>query len=500
MIYFKKLALTIFIFSLVALSFASFGEARGVPIYSPQNPQSPDIYLPIIFNPGPLPSVFGVETTYIDQNLLSKAGNIPAYWWRYNAFLWNQIEPQDVDPSLYNWGAVQENSLIAASQQGFTIVAVVKNTPHFAQAINDPQNIPCSPIRSNQTDEFIEFIHELAVRYSAPPYNIRYWQLGNEPDVDVDLFSGPNFNLRYTSPYGCWGDDADPYYGGKYYADFLKIFSDTIKAVNPSAQITNGGLLLDCHPVNDAPNCPSGTFFEGIILRLQELNALTALDYVSFHAYARWYSNLRFDEEYKGFTSHGGVLLGKSYFLREIMTSRGVNPLKPLLVTEGGTMCARPDDAAPLPSGIKCSDSNSPPEFSDDQAEHLVWHYVRSIADGISGMMWYTLNYQSYRHVGLLNADNSDKLAYTAYQFLVSKLSDAQYVGPLNQFFPTLRAYEFSKNSQRIWVLWAPDQLDHSIFKPPGFQAAYDKLGSLINVPPGATTLTINSPVYLILD
>ncbi|OGO28935.1 MAG: hypothetical protein A2Z16_05020 [Chloroflexi bacterium RBG_16_54_18] len=499
MMYLKKLAQILLIISLVAVSFATFNIAHGEPVFSLQNPQSPDVFLPIIFNPGPLPSVFGVETTYIDQTLLNKAGNIPTYWWRYNAFLWNQIEPQDVDPPQYNWGAVQENSLIAASQQGFSIVAVVKNTPLFAQAINDPANIPCSPIKSNQAGEFIEFIHELAVRYSAPPYNIRYWQLGNEPDVDVDLFSGANFNLRYTSPYGCWGDDADPYYGGEYYADFLKIFSDTIKAVNPSAQITNGGLLLDCHPVND-PSCLSGTFFEGMIKGLQDNNALSALDYVSFHAYARWYTNLRFDEEYKGFTSHGGVLLGKSYFLREVMTSYQLNPLKPLLVTEGGTMCARPDDAAPLPSGIKCSDPVPPPEFSDDQAEHLVWHYVRAIADGISGMTWYTLNYQAYRHVGLLNADSSNKPAYIAYQFLVSQLGDAQFVGPLNQYFPTLRAYEFSKNSQYIWVLWSPDQLDHSIFKPSGFQAAYDKLGSLINVPPGATTITINSPVYLILN
>ncbi len=170
-------------------------KARGVPVYSPQNPQSSDVYLPIIFNPGPLPSVFGVETTYIDQNLLNKAGNIPIYWWRYNAFLWNEIEEFDVDPPQYDWTKVQEANLIAASQQGYTIVAVVKNTPHFAQAINDPVNIPCSPIRSNQTVEFIEFIHELAVRYSAPPYNIRYWQLGNEPDVDVDLFSGPNLTF-----------------------------------------------------------------------------------------------------------------------------------------------------------------------------------------------------------------------------------------------------------------------------------------------------------------
>jgi hypothetical protein len=83
-----------------------------------------------------------------------------------------------------------------------------------------------------------------------------------------------------------------------------------------------------------------------------------------------------------------------------------------------------------------CTGQEPPPAFSDDQAEHLVWHYVRAIADGISGMMWYTLNYHSYRHVGLLNADNSNKPAYIAYQFLVSH-DDAHRT--LEQYF-TLRA------------------------------------------------------------
>jgi hypothetical protein len=28
--------------------------------------------------------------------------------------------------------------------------------------------------------DFIEFVQTLATRYSAPPYNIRYWEVGNE--------------------------------------------------------------------------------------------------------------------------------------------------------------------------------------------------------------------------------------------------------------------------------------------------------------------------------
>lgn len=500
MVFLKKILLFITLFALVSGGFSSTGVARGEPVFDPQNPQNPVLaFLPLLFKAGPTQSLFGIETTYIDQNLLNKAQAIPTYWWRYNAFLWNQIEPVDVNPNQYNWGAVDDNSLIAASQQGFTIIAVVKNTPFFAQKINKPQNIPCSPIKDDPATkaEFREFIHELAVRYSAAPFNIRYWQMGNEPDVDPDLFLPQDLP---TTPFGCWGDDTDPYYGGRYYAEILQIFSEEIKAVNPSAQITNGGLLLDCHPDIDV-GCASGTFFEGILRYLQQAAAFSALDYVSFHAYARWYGDLRFDEDHKGFTANGGVLLGKSYFLRQVMTSFGINPLKPLLVTEGGTMCARPDDApVPLPSGKKCSDVDAPPEFDDDQAEHLVWMYVRAAADDIAGLMWYTLNYQNYRHVGLMDSSNNPKPAYYAYQFLVSLLGDAQVVGKLNQYYPTLRAYEFIKNTQHIWVLWSPDQDDHDIFLPAGFQAAYDKFGTQIVLPPGAITITINSPVYLVLD
>jgi hypothetical protein len=104
-----------------------------------------------------------------------------------------------------------------------------------------------------------EFLTALATRYSAPPFNIRYWVFGNEPDVSLISIAQPEWG---TIGFGCWGDALDTnYYGGEYYGKFLKIFSDTIKAVNPSAQVTNGGLLLSCHP--DYANCPNRNFFKG---------------------------------------------------------------------------------------------------------------------------------------------------------------------------------------------------------------------------------------------
>ena len=62
-------------------------------------------------------------------------------------------------------------------------------------------------------DAFAGFMRDLVARYSVPPYNIKYWEIWNEEDVDPSLV-GP------TSGFGCWGDATDPYYGGGGYAEF----------------------------------------------------------------------------------------------------------------------------------------------------------------------------------------------------------------------------------------------------------------------------------------
>ena len=63
---------------------------------------------------------------------------------------------------------------------------------------------------------------EAVERYSAPPYNVIYWEVGNEPDIDPSLVDGDEI-------YGCWGDKTDAYYGGGYYAEVLKQVYPAVK-------------------------------------------------------------------------------------------------------------------------------------------------------------------------------------------------------------------------------------------------------------------------------
>jgi hypothetical protein len=474
------------------------GGALGADNPPPQIPATPvKVYLPFVYRTnqyaaGPQTIPFGVESSYIDSNLLNKAEGVDASWWRYFAFSWQAIEPNDVAPSEYNWNAVKEEHLISAAQNGFKIVATVRNTPKWAQAINDPQSIPCSPIKDDTTTraDFVEFVTTVVQRYSQPPYNIKYWQFGNEPDVAPEnLLDGE----LYTAQFGCWGVMTDPLYGGEKFGKFLALFSQTAKAVDPEAKVTNGGLLLDCDPTVGNPNCQNGNFFEGMLRGLQANGGFSSIDYVSFHAYVRWYSfsDLDYDEGDPGFIGRGGVFVGKVNFLREMMTTYGIDPPKPILVTEGGLLCN---------GTLVCNDPLPPDDFSNDQADLVVRNYVRAIDLHVSGFMWYTLNYQPWRHNGLLWSDGTGKPAYTAYHFMVSQIGSATYVGKLETFWPDLRAYEFTRGSQRVWVVWSPDQTDHTIEKPAGFVEAYDKLGNRLSVPPSAQTITVNGPVYLILN
>lgn len=505
----KRKKTTMAISLALLICFISTGSGIGAALQNPDAPSAPFIiFLPYVFSsakppggggtsPKPVGDIFGVESSYIDSNLLNKASGVNTYWWRYFAFSWKNIEPNNVAPSQYNWGAVNEHHLRDAAANGHSIVATVKFVPQWAQAIVDPQSIQCSPIKDDADTiaEFKQFLTTLVNRYKEPPYNIKYWQFWNEPDVDPKVLVAEG--SLYTSPFGCWGDDTNPYYGGEKYGKFLAIFGQTVKDADPQAKVTNGGMLLDCNP-EENPNCLQGKFFEGTIRGLIANNGLPYLDYVSFHVYNKWYGGLAQDEGFPGFKD-GGVMLGKAKFLRKVMTDYNINPLKPLIMTEAGLMCVRPD-SAPLPSGVKCTDITSPPEYDEHQAQYVVWVYVRAIANDISGVMWYMLNYQSYRHVGLMFSNGNAKPAYFAYQYMVSQLYGSDYVGTLDQYWPDLRAYAFSKDGHPIWVIWAPDLKDHAIALPAGFQSAYDKFGNQIILPPGATTININSPTYLFLN
>ena len=444
-------------------------------------------YLPLIMTPIQLP-IFGAETSRGGVYHIQKAQEANLYWLRYGVFNWNEIEPVRTDPPTYHWESVDENALLEASQRGLTVIAIIKYTPAWAQKI---PGVACGPVAEDALDAFAEFVQALVKRYGVAPYDVEYWEIGNEPDVDPSL-------VPPDHPFGCWGDKNDEFYGGGYYAQMLKHVYPAIITENPDAKLLNGGLLLDCDPTNDDA-CLPGKFFEGILAN----QGANYFDIVSFHTWPSYYGTLFWEEHDYNWGKRGGIVLGKIDFLREIMGKYGVD--KPIIQTEGALGCppGLPLDYNPLQvvlgfQGGKMPDYNpfcNPPvdAYYEAQADYVVWLYVRNWAQGLLGTSWYTLEGPSWFNAGLFNLDKTPRPAYHALKFLTEELSSSDYVRVVPD--PNLRVYEFIASEKRIWVLWSPDEHEYPITIPGNTQNIYDKYGDTIS--PQGGQITVKSPIYI---
>lgn len=434
------------------------------------------IYLPFLNKAGH-PIYLGVETHAPYNEMVmdrSKDANVSII--RYFGFSWKDIEPNNTDPQNYNWGSVDGSSIIEMSSRGFEIIGTVKFTPYWAQLRKDHA---CGPIAPEALDDFAQFVRALVKRYGSEPYNIKYWEFGNEPDVETDHVNGDNI-------FGCWGDQDDEYYGGGYYAEMLKYVYPVIQDEDPHAYVLLGSLLLDCDPENppDGKDCASAKFFEGILRN----GGASYFDFVGFHGYPLYFGDMGFDEKFPAWQHRGGVVLGKADFLRDVMAKYGVN--KPLMHTEGSFICPEYVSAC----------GNPGPDFYEAQADYVVWLYVRNIAADIKATIWYTVEGPGWRFGGMLNESQNPKPAYNAFQYLTTYLADSWYVGLVTNYSdPDLRAYEFQKNEKIIWVMWSVDEeYGSNINLPSGVIAVYDKYGVPINLV--GNNITIKSPVYVEFD
>jgi hypothetical protein len=428
-------------------------------------------YLPLVSRQfPPPPPIFGTEMKRISTQNANLASDGGVHWVRFQTFDWDEIEPNRTTPPSYDWTSVKEVGLKNAADNGMQVIATIKFTPTWAQKV---PGAFCGPIKQDALDEYAQFLTALVKRYSAPPYYVRYWELGNEPDVDPKLVDPRN-------DFGCWGNENDPYYGGGYYAQMLKAAYPAIKNADPSAQVLIGGLLLDCDPTHppQGRDCKPARFFEGILRN----GGANFFDIVSFHGYPLYDGTLKWDEAFPSWEHRGGVVLGKINFLKQVMASYGVD--KPLMHTEGALLC---NENTPI--------CNPPqPEFFQDQADYVVWLFVRNWAEGLRGSVWYQFEGPGWRYSGLLDANQQPKPAYEALKFLAQELGNATYVKRVSRY-PVLRGYEFSAPGKRVWVLWAPDDQLHTITLPPDLHKVFDKYGK--DITPAGSTITVMSPIYL---
>lgn len=447
------------------------GEAQPSYVLARGLAQEPDfmVYLPLVLRSyPPPPPVFGVQMFNIaPSGGLQQAVDAGMRWVRYSAFGWDRIEPTRTNPLTYDWSVVNETSLSNAGQNGMQVIATVQFTPYWAQKYPGSY---CGPIRQDQFAAFAQFLTALVNRYKQPPYNVKYWELGNEPDAPV---------WYNRSGYGCWGETGDPYYGGRYYGEMLKAAYPAIKAADPQAQVLIGGLLLDCDPRNPPPgkDCTPARFLEGIL----KAGGGPYFDAVSFHAYA-YYGGSKGQMINRNWTGGNWVQTTatpeKVSFLRAVLNQYGVAG-KPLLNTESALLC-----------------SQATPDCLDTQAAYIPRAYAEAMALGLEAQIYYALLNESWYYTGLLNTDLSPKPTYEAYKTAASMLSNAQYVGSATGLPTNITGYTFKyrDGSGYIDVLWSKYTSAYAMSVPPG-AAVYDRFGVLLAT--GGTVNVDYRPVYV---
>ncbi len=446
----------------------------------PADLTSNTIFLPMIIRSGISTSrpatIFGVQMENIaEAGGLTRLADAGTYWTRGANVWWANVEPTR---GVRNWAALsgQESELKNAASLNMPVVVVVHGTPAWAQ-LRPPSE--CGPIKRENFVDFANFMQDLVARFSVPPYNVKHWELWNEEDIDPLL-------VPANSQFGCWGNSLDSYYGGGYYADMLKVIYPQIKAADPQAQVLVGGLLLDCDPRLNAA-CLSGKFFEGIL----QNGGGNFFDGVSYHGYdysvpgptflGAYFDNGKWNSAYN---STGPVSIAKARFIRSVLSQYNLTG-KFLMNTESALLC----DAC-------VSDQT----FETTKAYYLAQAYGAGIAEGLKANIWFTA--MGWRNSGMINADLSERPAFTAYQFAAGELRDSTFLGDIADSDMNggrgVKGYKYNRGDRRIWLLWSLDGANHVVSLPGVPLAAWDAFGN--PVPTGAFMTVGVKPLYLEWD
>ncbi|NJP06048.1 MAG: glycoside hydrolase family 5 protein [Chloroflexaceae bacterium] len=363
------------------------------------------------------PPIYGIETNtgrIASRGVQNQASALGASWLRLNTVSWRGVQAEPDGP--YDWSALAnfERELAAANETGMIPIVIVDDYPRWATRYETS----CSAITSDRFNDFAQFMTALVERYHQAPYNVRYWEMGNEVDIDPSLVAQDNF-------FGCWGDIEDTYYGGEHYGEMLKVVTPAIKQTDPNALVMIGGLLLDRPNTTISGRGKPERFLEGIL----EAGAADSFDIVAFHTYP-WFRERRVDSDLTDYrwSLLGGGVIGKATFLRDIMARYGVD--KPLFLNETALL------------GFIHEES-----FYQSQADHIVRMAIRAASIDIQAFCWYTLHNNGWFSGGLLDGSNQPRPAFIAYQQLIERTSGLGTPVRTNDYGDTVEAYRFTNRT-----------------------------------------------------
>ncbi len=433
------------------------------------------IYLPLIKRDYNLPTIFGISLSAFSPAAgFSQIITTNTSWTRRD-YSWNSVEPIQ---GQRNWSAVSslENDFIIANQNHLNVSVIIGDTPAWALK----PGFICGAVDATKLAAFGQFVYDVVSRYHVAPYGVKYWELWNEPDVYNEL--------------GCWGQPGDPYYGGGYYGQMLKVAYPMIKKADPSAQVMVGGLLLDCDPVNPPEtspgifrDCTASKFLEGALVN----GAGPYFDGVSFHAYDYYIGDLSGQEYFNpnwhsAWNTTGPVMGAKVDYIRSVLTRYNF-PNKFVMDTESALLC-----------DICTTSSIYYNDFQSTKVDYVVESYVMAIEKGLLANIWY--NAKGWRNSGLLNNDTTPLPAFLAYSEASQLLGWASFLGKITASdigsVAGVTGDKFKTITQKeVWVLWSLDGAPHFVTLPRTPHHIWDATGNPIT--PTGTIQTTVSPIYI---
>jgi hypothetical protein len=416
-------------------------------------------------SPTPAPlvekSIFGLNAAALDEeNGVVEVLNAGASWTHTRqAVNWADVEPVQ---GQRNWNALAalNSELQTANGLGLRVILTVENTPAWAHA----SGIPCGPVLPEKLPALAAFLHDLVQRYSAAPYHVKTWELWPEPDIAGNA--------------GCWGDPADPGYGGDDYAAMLAAVYPQIKSADPDAQVLVGGLRLECDP-NNSPggkDCSSSNFIEGIL----QAGGGAFFDGVSFHAsdgFAVYDLPWGTAYQYSNYNWHsywhdgGPVVIAKTRFLRSLLTEYNVAG-KALYNTQ---------------SAILCASCQAVPVFETAKAGYVAQVYATAMSLGLEVNLWESL--VGWQNSGLMSPELTALPAYRVFQTAREQIGPATYTGEVLSSdvggAAGIRGFKFThEDGRQVWVLWYASVTESSrtvtFVSPPN--AAWDMLGKSLDL------------------
>jgi len=465
--------------------------------------------------PTPTPhGSLGVEyNPFIEDNSRWELDDTKITWVRFNGALWADLQPIAPASSSVlniNWDATSfqllEQQLEFVNSKGITPIVIIRRTPAWAQAVS---GYPCGPIRSDKLTAFGDFLRALITRLKAPPYNVHYWAIWNEPDIDRRFRpDDPNGVL------GCWGNWDDPYYGGQTYADMLKVANDQIKIADPTAKVLIGGLLLPCNP-QTSPNtyCAMTKFFEGILKRMKEQYGDFYFDGVGFNAYD-YYDDvdepnpLYWNRDWNTFGGVSGtVALAKAQFLKSKMaeygaTGKGLFNMESALVCQYQTdvnskWCKAKNSAFPYNASLR-------EDYEIAKAFYAPKVIAQMMSAGVDATIWYNLRNNSPDTppvawfnawtTGLVNYNGDKQFALDGYVYAAEQLGRATFVRQVTTYLNAF-VYEFTRSGRRVWVAWSEKTGGQSITFP---TVPLTITNGFYALPPPTSSFTLSTqPVYV---